>query len=585
MKKFHRLNMMQTLLISLLAVALLPILILLCFNIFELSREEYDQKLGYLNEAAYDMLDNYNTRKESIGRTVQNLVTIIKELEYIEPENNQQLKVLLEELKNTSTLDFLIIMDENKNVIARTDFESFGDKIDLPIEAEPIFQGKTLVSLQNLHFEHIKTLTKGLLKDQEEKTLTSELDKDLLELKKGLFLMAGSPIYKEINREQKLEGILIIGKYLDKDYFNVKKHAQWPPEIDVDFLPEGVSIQAEEENVVSIPIYDISNNHIANIIVWFDPEKTSQLLTRSEKATIVVFVLTIIISIVVAFMIARLLVSPIKVLNNSVKQVIDDQYDHQVAIQGPLEIEELCDAFNKMIISLEEKRRMQKDFIATLTHDLRVPLYAEEKVLNLFLTEKKYQQFENQKKLLEGMVKSNSDLIQLINTLLDTFKLEEGRYKLNIDNHDLTKIFNESINALKVMAQEKQISVNFTPQESEIIAKIDASEIKRVIMNLLSNAIKFTSTDGTVEINLYKENDSVHFSIKDNGIGMSEEEKTRIFTRYNSNAKKLKMIGTGLGLYLSYCIIIQHKGQITVESEKDKGSIFFVTLPVNFEED
>jgi signal transduction histidine kinase len=177
------------------------------------------------------------------------------------------------------------------------------------------------------------------------------------------------------------------------------------------------------------------------------------------------------------------------------------------------------------------------------------------------------------------MVSSNQDLLKLVNTLLDTYKLEAGKYRMDLYDHDIVEVTGQIVSELKPMAEDKKQQLLFKPDADSLTLKFDSGEIKRVIRNLISNAIKFTQKEGEIIISLCSNDENVLLSVSDNGRGMTEEEKSKLFERYSSGAKKLRKVGTGLGLYLSYQIVQAHEGKMWVDSELNKGSTFHVSLP------
>ena len=218
-------------------------------------------------------------------------------------------------------------------------------------------------------------------------------------------------------------------------------------------------------------------------------------------------------------------------------------------------------------LSVEEKKRyvllitditnerqlesLKEDFIATLTHDLKVPIVAESNILNFFLQGKFGEINDKQKFALEGMKKSNRELVDLVQIILET----------------------------QPIAAQSGIKINYTSTANlKIFA--DKLQISRVIKNLISNAIIHSNSSKTIDIKTGEIPGFITISVIDYGQGIAKEEIPLIFNKYYSSTKKFRKIGTGLGLYLSQEIINSHNGEINVSSVENKRTEFCIKIPV-----
>ncbi|MEW5821588.1 MAG: PAS domain S-box protein [Cyanobacteriota bacterium] len=226
---------------------------------------------------------------------------------------------------------------------------------------------------------------------------------------------------------------------------------------------------------------------------------------------------------------------------------------------------------------LSEKTR--KTFIATLSHDLRVPLIAENKALKYLLKGSYGKITKKQRIAVNNMLNSNIDLLNLVNNLLDVYKYESEKLELFKESINLTKLLNDSISEILPLLEEGQKQI-VTNVEDTIFLNADKYQIKRVLINLLSNAINHSSDDSVININVNIKKEYVIVSIIDQGTGIPESDIDKIFDRYYTSSKKFKKIGTGLGLFLSKQIIQAHGGKIWVESKVDSGSTFSFSLPI-----
>ena len=232
-------------------------------------------------------------------------------------------------------------------------------------------------------------------------------------------------------------------------------------------------------------------------------------------------------------------------------------------------------------VSLQkEMERLRDDFIATLTHDLRTPLLAAIQTLQFFLDGTLGEIEEKPKTLLETMKKSNEDMLGLVNALLEVYKYESGKLNLCKTTFSLKQFIEESVAPLKALAEKKNIifSIQYNNTEDMDITA-DRNELRRVILNLCGNALHHTQTGGEINISTTNKDKDLILSVKDNGIGIPQNDIKRLFKRFSQGTSQKRSAGTGLGLYLSRQIVEAHNGKIWVESEVSKGSVFSVLIP------
>lgn len=227
----------------------------------------------------------------------------------------------------------------------------------------------------------------------------------------------------------------------------------------------------------------------------------------------------------------------------------------------------------------KETERLRDDFIATLTHDLRTPLTAAIQTLNFFLDGSLGAINDQQRVMLTTMVKSNEDLLGLVNALLEVYRFESGKLNLCKTVFDINSLLRQCYEELSPLAKKKDINLNVHADfKEEILINADRAEIKRVMMNLCGNALNYTDKSGTIDIFIKLQNGDLIFSVADNGNGIPKEDIPHLFKRFSQGTTKKRSTGTGLGLYLSRQIIEAHGGKIWVESKINKGSEFSFIL-------
>lgn len=228
----------------------------------------------------------------------------------------------------------------------------------------------------------------------------------------------------------------------------------------------------------------------------------------------------------------------------------------------------------------KELLKAKNELISTATHELRTPLTAVKGYLSMALNGDAGKLSEKMKKYLTEASKSTERLVVLVEDLLSTLRISENKVELNSQNFELSQIIKEAVSNLKNKGKDKGIKINFG-QSSMIHAFGDPLRSKQIIENLLDNAIKYTEEKGLVKIVIRNNPESVIVSVKDNGVGIAQQDCQKIFDRFTriNNPLSIKAGGTGLGLFIAKNLVERQGGKIWVESKPDKGSTFHFTIP------
>lgn len=225
---------------------------------------------------------------------------------------------------------------------------------------------------------------------------------------------------------------------------------------------------------------------------------------------------------------------------------------------------------------IQDLMKSRDSFIAALSHDLKSPLFSEQKFIESILLNKENIKVSDFIENLEDMYKINDEILRIVNNLLTAYYLDSQTLELNYEPTDINSLVKNSKNTLKHLAKDAGISLSLELMENSSVIQADKDMLYRVITNLVSNAIKHSKNSTEIKISTVKIDNTIQVAIKDYGRGIPEEEKPNIFQKYPSSKRT---VGTGLGLYISKQIIDAHKGKIWFESEENKGTTFYFTLP------
>lgn len=227
----------------------------------------------------------------------------------------------------------------------------------------------------------------------------------------------------------------------------------------------------------------------------------------------------------------------------------------------------------------KELEKLREDFIATLTHDLKVPIVAESNILEFLINGKFGEITEKQLEAISNMKVCNDELLELVQILLETYKVDNTGIDLYKENIDIYMFIKTIIDEMFSIAEKSGININLKFSENFKISA-DNIQLKRVVKNLILNAISHSESNKDIDVEISSIPNFVTVTITDYGKGIPKENIDKIFNKYYSTAKKFRKIGTGLGLYLSQQIIKAHGGEITVKSEENVSTEFCIKLPI-----
>ncbi len=233
---------------------------------------------------------------------------------------------------------------------------------------------------------------------------------------------------------------------------------------------------------------------------------------------------------------------------------------------------------------IKELSKMKSEFLRRASHELKTPLISikgfSELILSLYADQLDTPIISKLEEINDGCDR----LQNIINNLLKTSKLESPDLKPKLQKEDLSFLVKFCMHELEALAEKRNQMIKVDIQ-SDLYANIEKEEIHDVLSNLLTNAIKYTPPLGKIEIKTEIKKNFLVISVKDNGIGFTNEQKKIIFQQFGKIERygqglDLGIDGTGLGLYISKRIVESHGGKIWMESEgKSRGSTFYFTLP------
>jgi PAS domain S-box-containing protein len=220
--------------------------------------------------------------------------------------------------------------------------------------------------------------------------------------------------------------------------------------------------------------------------------------------------------------------------------------------------------------------RMQRDFVAMISHDLKGPLTSLRAYAQLMRRREAYS-----KEAINTILAQTERMERLINDLLDVAQIEAGQLELRLSHFDLSRLIDDTVAAVKPLANNHQIIVE--EPGIPIVGKWDADRIEQVLHNLITNAIKYSLEGTTITVRVTREESAATIAVVDEGPGIAPEEIPKLFQRFFRVQGGVRggPPGLGLGLYISRLLVEAHGGTIAVFSQLGQGSTFQVELPIS----
>ncbi|HSI20924.1 MAG TPA: HAMP domain-containing sensor histidine kinase [Verrucomicrobiae bacterium] len=356
----------------------------------------------------------------------------------------------------------------------------------------------------------------------------------------------------------------------------------------------------------------ISGNEVSYTIrIGVDVQVIDGEFNRLSRLFIYLGVAGILLGILASYILASRMTRPIVALTESALAIRAGNLNAYPNITTNDELEQLSHEFQRMVEKLKQfyfqeynqkkqavdaKKRLEEvntrlkeldrqktDFLNAASHQLRTPLSVIHWSLSLIVEEaEKLHIPEQERELLTESLKSTKRMVDLVNDLLDLSRMEQGRKELSWEKANFSQVCDELVRALQPLAANKSLQLTYERCNDIPDSFLDPKAFYQVVNNFVDNAIKYTK-EGYVKLNCELVSpDRAEIRITDSGIGMTDEERTRLFTRFSRGEEASKMFanGSGLGMFVAHEILRQHGGEVSVQSEKGKGTTFTLSVPL-----
>lgn len=296
-------------------------------------------------------------------------------------------------------------------------------------------------------------------------------------------------------------------------------------------------------------------------------------------------VIGLVVAVLMATVISRTIARPLQNVARAAGYIGQGHYDHTVPLEGPPEVREVAEAFNRMSAEVRDTQQAQRDFMANVSHDLKTPLTSIQGYSQAIIDGTA----KNRERAAEIIYEEAGRLTRMVAELTELARLQAGGITMRSDVVEMGLLTSSIIERLKVVAARKNITI-YTDTQDGLTVSGDGDRLAQVITNLISNALKYTPAGGKVWVSTSLQPDEtqqpgVAISVRDNGIGIPVDELPRIFERfYQVDKARGPLRGTGLGLAIAREIVLAHNGTIHVTSlGEGYGATFSVWLPLQVE--
>lgn len=330
--------------------------------------------------------------------------------------------------------------------------------------------------------------------------------------------------------------------------------------------------------IVSVPI--VQSGVVQGAVFATVPMKEANLYTLSTLKTVLLCaVVVMIIAFIATYFASAQMTKPLRNMAQVVKKIESGDFSAKVPVKTRDEIGLLAEAINKMTVSVGALEEMRSSFISSVSHELKTPMQTISGFVDGILdgTIEK----ENTEKYLRIVSEETKRLARLVNSMLQLSRLQSDKMKLNKTTFNFSDMVISVFLSFEKQVEDKKISILGLDMLKPISITADRDLIYQVIYNLTENAIKFTPENGEISVKCECEKQTVKFTIKNSGEGLTQNEMSKIFERFykTDRSRSKDKTGMGFGLYIVKTIVSLHGGKISVGSVLNEYTQFEVILP------
>jgi len=291
--------------------------------------------------------------------------------------------------------------------------------------------------------------------------------------------------------------------------------------------------------------------------------------------------IALLVGVLLAWLISRSVSRPLRAITTATERIAEGDLDVKLDVQGPTEVMQLAERFERMAAEVKTSRQAQRDFIANISHDLKTPLTSIQGFSQALL-EGVADDPERAKRSAQIIHDESLRMGRLLEQLIDLARWDSGQIELVHAPIDVGELIARAVERVRINAEQKGVILRYSAEQGVWISG-DADRLLQVLINLLDNAIRYTPEGGQVACSLRRlatDRNKVEIRVADTGAGIAAKDLPHVFDRFYQADKARGRENSGLGLAIVREIVAAHGGEVGAESEVGTGTQFWVRLPL-----
>ena len=329
----------------------------------------------------------------------------------------------------------------------------------------------------------------------------------------------------------------------------------------------------------STPLHDRYGNVKGTVRLITTLELTDRYLMRLYISACLIGLAVVVITAFSGLYFIKSIVAPVSRISDTAKEIAKGNLTTRIEhYSKDDELGDLCVTINAMAQDLSESEKVKNDFISSVSHELRTPLTAIRGWSETMIATQSDEMDPTTRRGIEVIYKETERLSRLVEELLDSSRIQNGRFKLMVGPMNVVAEFEDTVFMMMERGKIEGVTIEYTPELDEVNILGDKNRLKQVFFNIIDNAIKHSRTDGKIQTAVTLEDETVRITIEDHGEGIAAEDLPFIKQMFYKGHSQKR--GSGIGLGVADEIVKKHGGTLEIQSEEGKGTRVIISLPL-----